>query len=604
MKDWQAGSQCLYTLVTYSIRFADFIPGMKYAQQGVSFVEAHKLLNVWKFYGGMGMIAGSTKDHGTSLRFLKKAYYLQAKDPIATTKERANLRLNLALAFSAVDQQDSTILYITKALPYYQKLGDQRGIAYLYGFKGEAYLESKPQTAATLDSAVSYLNRKLQLMLQSNYVTQAVGTAIELTRAYRRQGKPVDSQKAAELALKLASHMPQERAFALEALAWAYADQGRYTVSYKYADRADALRDSLFNSEKAQSLAELQVQFDVAQQQQRLKLLAEQNRVVTAQNRVVEAQAQAERSRVSLLTQLNRVSTARQEVQYTSLKLLQQQKKVAEAQAQAQRSNVELLRQQNRVTTAQQTEQRIRQKALVVVLSVLVLGLLAGGLFYWRLRRQSTLLARANQTNSRSAAEKEVLLQEIQHRVKNNLQLMSSLLSWQSSTLSDPALIDVLASSQARIQSMAMVHDFLYRADNLAEVRLDTYLSELLDSLHQSLTTAQRPIRLTMDLAPLVMAAKEADYFGLLVNELVINAYKHAFSQQSQGHLHVSLASHPRGFQLRVIDNGVGLPAAGVDSKPQSIGMQLVRTIAKQLKATVTATAHHPNGTCMQISRG
>ena len=266
---------------------------------------------------------------------------------------------------------------------------------------------------------------------------------------------------------------------------------------------------------------------------------------------------------------------------------------------------IRLLTQQARAAGAIAREQQQRQRALTGLAWLLALGLVAAASFSWRLRRNQALLAGAHREISAAVAEKEVLVQEIHHRVKNNLQLVSSLLAWQTSRATDPALVEVLTGSQARIQSMAMVHDFLYRADNLAQVRLDTYLAELLQSLHTSLNSGQKPIELTAELDAVVMEAKDASAFGLLVNELVTNAYKHAFNQQASGHLRIILCKKkcPYGFQLRVIDNGVGLPDGGLVGKPESLGIHLVTSLAKQLKASVTATAHQPSGTCIDVTR-
>ena len=266
---------------------------------------------------------------------------------------------------------------------------------------------------------------------------------------------------------------------------------------------------------------------------------------------------------------------------------------------------IRLLTQQARTAAAIAREQQQRQRALVGVAWLLALGLLAAAVFYWRLRRHQTLLAKAHREISAAVAEKEVLVQEIHHRVKNNLQLVSSLLAWQGSRSTDPAVVEVLNGSQARIRSMSLVHELLYRAGNLAQVRLDTYLAELLQSIHLSLGSAHQPIKLTAELDAVVMHAKDASAFGLLVNELVTNAYKHAFGPGAGGLLHITLGKQtcPQGFQLRVLDNGVVLPDCGFVGKPESLGIQLVSSLAKQLKATVTAAAHHPTGTCIEVSR-
>lgn len=276
----------------------------------------------------------------------------------------------------------------------------------------------------------------------------------------------------------------------------------------------------------------------------------------------------------------------------------------AQALAQLQvRYNVKLLTEQKRAGEFEQRSQRAQLHSLWLLLGGLTTTIGLGSWLYWRLRRQKALLAVANQANCRAVAEKEVLLQEIHHRVKNNLQLVSGLLGWQASTLPEPALVAAMDASRARIQSMALVHEFLYQADNLAEVRMDKYLGELLDSLRIALATTEKTIGLSTDLAPVIMSPKEASTLGLLVNEMVTNAYKHAFRDLPHGHLHVSLAHRPGGFQLTVADDGAGMPADDAPAKAHSLGMQLVRTLTKQLKAKLVVTRSFPTGTQLEVTR-
>nr|WP_230688463.1 sensor histidine kinase [Hymenobacter jeongseonensis] len=418
--------------------------------------------------------------------------------------------------------------YATRALPYMQRAKDARGLGYVYQFRGEVYAMMRPQSGATLSAAAVNMNRALRIMQRNGFRPQVASSALSLARVYRLEVQPEASQRMAELALSVARElkMPDYQADALASLAWAHADQGRVGHSFDLDNRAQDLRDSLFNGDKAQALAQAQVRYDV-------KLLTEQKRAAEFEQRSQPAQLQS----------------------------------------------------------------------LWLLLGGLTTTIGVGAWLYWRLRRQKALLALANQANCRAVAEKEVLLQEIHHRVKNNLQLVSGLLAWQRSTLPEPALVAALDASRARIQSMALVHEFLYQADNLAEVRMDQYLRELLDSLHKAHESSQQIIHLSTDLAPVRMAAKEASTLGLLVNELVSNAYKHAFRGLAQGHLHVFFAGGPTGFRLTVVDNGAGMPAANAPTKAHSLGLQLVRTLTKQLKESLLATSSITSGTHVEVAR-
>jgi PAS domain S-box-containing protein len=184
-----------------------------------------------------------------------------------------------------------------------------------------------------------------------------------------------------------------------------------------------------------------------------------------------------------------------------------------------------------------------------------------------------------------SLEEKVVLLKEIHHRVKNNLQIVSSLLNLQSVRIEDPITKTVLLDMQHRIRSMALVHENLYRSDNLAALDLATYLNSLCTRLYRSLVTSPSSIRLQMNLAPVRLNIDKVIPCGLLVNELITNALKHAFPDGRSGELRVELQelADGRGCRLRVADNGVGLPPDFDLKQAPSLGLKLVADLARQL---------------------
>lgn len=527
-RDWPGVTDALYQLVVNCERAADYVAAMQYSQEGAGVARAHQLPDEWRFTQCMGLVAVDTKDLTSGLKFMRLAYHQQAAVGSIAPRERGGLLLNLANTFLVMQRYDSVLHYATRALPYMQRAKDARGLGYVYQFRGEVYAMIHPQTRVTLDSAAVNMNRAMRIMQRHGFRPQIASSALALARVYRLKGQPTASERMAELALTLARDlkMPDYEADALANLAWAHADQGRVQRSFDLDNRAQDLRDSLLNGDKAQALAQLQVRYDV--------------------------------------------------------KLLTEQKRAAEFE---------------------QRSQRAQLQSLWLLLGGLTTTIGVGTWLYWRLRRQKALLALANQANCRAVAEKEVLLQEIHHRVKNNLQLVSGLLGWQASTLPEPALVAALNASRERIQSMAMVHEFLYQADNLAEVRMDQYLRKLLDSLQIALATSEQNIEMSMNLAPVVMSPKEASTVGLVVNEIVTNAYKHAFQGLAQGHLHVSFAGRSTGFQLTITDDGAGMPAEDAPAKAHSLGMQLVRTLTKQLKAKLSVTRSFPTGTQMEVTR-
>jgi two-component sensor histidine kinase len=191
-----------------------------------------------------------------------------------------------------------------------------------------------------------------------------------------------------------------------------------------------------------------------------------------------------------------------------------------------------------------------------------------------------------------SLSEKEVLLKEIHHRVKNNMQIISSLVALQADESKDTIIRDVLQDVTHRVRSMAMVHEKLYQSTDLALIDFAEYAQGLLNYLCRSYNSEGSNIRLTTDLEPLLIPVNEAVPCGLILNELISNSLKHAFPNQKNGEVVVSLHAGKEGeVVLCVRDNGRGLPAGFDWRQARSLGMRLVQMLAGQLHADVEVSS-------------
>ena len=181
-----------------------------------------------------------------------------------------------------------------------------------------------------------------------------------------------------------------------------------------------------------------------------------------------------------------------------------------------------------------------------------------------------------------SLNEKEVLLKEIHHRVKNNMQVIASLVNLQDDSLNDPNLRPLFNDLRDQVRAMALVHEKLYQSDNLAETDFAKYTQSLLNYLWRAHGDATANVRLTLDLQPVSLTVESAVPCGLILNELVTNALKHAFRDRDDGELRIQLHTDPDGHVcLRVSDNGIGLPPDW--RQAPSLGLQLVQMLTVQV---------------------
>jgi two-component sensor histidine kinase len=218
-----------------------------------------------------------------------------------------------------------------------------------------------------------------------------------------------------------------------------------------------------------------------------------------------------------------------------------------------------------------------------------------------KVMRDETERRRSEEELRASLHEKEVLLQEIHHRVKNNLQVITSLLRLQSEHIPDEQTLVLFEEARNRVQAIGGIHELLYQSPDLASVDFQLYLSRLTNDLLTFYGFENHRLRLSLHVANAKLDIGQAVPCGLIVNELVTNALKHAFPPGRSGTLSVSLDCSDGVCSLAVADDGVGLPEGFDWTAGHSLGLQLVRVLTTQLNGAARLERLHP-GTSFQIS--
>ncbi len=213
-------------------------------------------------------------------------------------------------------------------------------------------------------------------------------------------------------------------------------------------------------------------------------------------------------------------------------------------------------------------------------LGLLVFILVAG----WIISLRSTVQSKTKELKD-SVEEKEVLLKEIHHRVKNNLAIMSGLFELQLDATENAETKKALRNSQSRLKSMALVHDKLYNTSSLTEIEMSHYIKELVQSLRNTFVGPDQDISLEFNFDDVRLDIDQAIPCGLLINEIVVNAFKHGFNNKKSGMIKVSMKEQNGTAKLIIADNGDGIPDDFDIQKSSSLGMMLIDTFKDQLGA-------------------
>jgi two-component system, sensor histidine kinase PdtaS len=210
-----------------------------------------------------------------------------------------------------------------------------------------------------------------------------------------------------------------------------------------------------------------------------------------------------------------------------------------------------------------------------------------------------------NEVIEQSLKEKEILLKEIHHRVKNNLQIISSLLNLQSKRIKDEDTQKIMNEARARIASMALIHQKIYQSGNLGSVDLQTYIEQMVQSIEATFSNNKKNISYYINTHGIILDIDTSIPLGLIINELLTNIYKYAFINRDAGMIVINLEKKA-GFEmeLEVSDNGVGLPPDFDADKVNSLGLKLVKGLANQIKGTLRFESKNGTHCFITINKG
>lgn len=562
--DYEAATKCLINIGKTYMRHGDNHRALIFLNRAVLFASPLNNVEVdISLYNRIGVVYKNIGDFENSLKFYQKALdvALQEND----VEEQANAFLNMGVLFHAQNDIDKSRGYYESALDLFLKAENANGEGDCYNNLGVLFkasgdydmaleyyqkaLSMRDSTGNDQDKASALHNIGYIQVLQGDYEQgldtyfaaleikerldlklSAATTYLNIAEAYGLLGQNQKAEEYFEIALALAYETGSNtlRSTIYFDLSNFYANAGSEGEAYRYLQMHMALNDSLFSSEKVKLISDLDAVFWAEKQA------------------VADSLALAEQLRLNA-EKVNSQSLFRKTVSFAAL----------------------------------------------------VAGVFAL-LFAWSVYRRYKTQKQANAELEKkhkeleetriSKEEKEVLLQEVHHRVKNNLQIINSLIRLQADQLDNDESVSVLRESQNRISSMALVHEELYQAKDFANVNVNNYITNLVNNVALSFGVAE-DINTSVVVSVPRVELNTLIPVGLIINEVISNSFKHAFPNgQKDARVFLELKEENGKYVLIIGDNGIGLDRLP-DLESTSLGMELIQTLVEQVDGEMVLNA-------------
>ncbi len=360
---------------------------------------------------------------------------------------------------------------------------------------------------------------------------------------------------------------------------------GHDTEALAEADKLFALRDSILHLQQRETLLDLETKYETEKKEKDIKLLSVENELIATR-----LETETDLKEALMRENFLKDSVVNKEKNYS--KLLAQENKLRKSQLTSEKKLQAALSRENILKGNELAkEKKIRWQLTLGTLLILISGVTIS-LMYRKQRSKNMLI-------QKQADDLQMLMREIHHRVKNNLQVISSLLDLQSLTIKDKQASEAIKESRNRVYSMALIHQNFYKEEKLLGIEMKDYINKLVESLFQSYNSGEHEISLETDVDPVLLDVDVVIPIGLVLNELISNSLKYAFNNGTAGILQIALKKNGDEMLLKVKDNGIGFPKGMDVFKSQSFGYKLIKAFAQKLKARLEV--YNDDGACIML---
>lgn len=493
---------------------------------------------------------------------------LKIREQLANQRDQAVLLPKIARCYYIERNYDSALWYINKSIDLSRELNMESIYAGAMLEKTDILLRLKRNKEAvgqlnaikSISAVFAERNMLIRYRTTTGNVLLALGAADDAAVHY---------EKAIHLAKKADS--PNGLAIVFGRMAEAYALQNDFIKAYEYQKEYNNLYVRLFGKESLQMYGSSEFLLSKKMSDDKVSYLQ-------VENSLKQLKLQREEDiRKSLLLEKNLKDS-----------ILQKEKLLSSALERENLSKAKQLSSQQQLThylgqqSLQQKAQLRKERIIKTILIIAVIGLFAFGMLAFQQYRRAKIKKEIIQ---KQAAELETLMKEIHHRVKNNLQIISSLLDIQSFSLTDQRAVEAIKEGRNRVHSMAILHQQLYSDGNIRGICIDDYITSITRNLFVSYNTSPEKITLETDTDNLNLDIDTVIPLGLIINELVSNSLKYAFDPIDGGQISISLKEKESCLELKVRDNGKGFPEGININESHTFGLQLIDAFAKKLKA-------------------
>ncbi|WP_074409515.1 tetratricopeptide repeat-containing sensor histidine kinase [Aquimarina megaterium] len=571
----------------------DIEKALDYGRQGLELVKDEYTKDTGFFYLRMGNFYNAKSEHEKALfynkKMLKVAKRLQYELGVAKSYQNIGVtyvkmgNYNRALdnylkalkIYEALEEEnfivgitgnigslyscrlkddENGLIYYNRALTLSKKIGNEEFRAHILGAIGEMYIRQKESKKAK-----KMLEESISIAEKTNYtevIISGYNNLSQINVEEKRFNKAIGyTKKALQIVLERGSS---------EDITLSYLTLG------DIYDKLENIKTATFYYDKALLTAT------------ETKALPQLSRVYQALHKYSNKKKEYKKSYEYLLKYNTVKDSLFSEEKHKQLREIQ-----AKFDLENKEKEVEILTKENKIKVLENESQRTTQIVLITGLVALILVLVTLLYAYKNKQKTNRILAEKNSKISQALKDREILLKEVHHRVKNNLQIVSSLLNLQDKFSEHKSAAEILQEIQNKIQAMAIIHEKLYKSSDLSLINLQTYLDGLLTHFKTSYQLSERNITINRTIEDINL---DMDYLvpcGLIVNEIIANSIKHAFRDNQGGQISIEASRNKDQYILTVKDTGVGFPEDFKIENSRSLGMQLIQGLTQQINGSI-----------------